>query len=69
MEEETFAELKIDGRDLIRLPLIRGTDGALAADVCELLKKRGMVQQGNLLNHTFKHPGYFSQPNLHRVLN
>ena len=67
MEEETFAELKIDGRDLIRLPLIRGTDGALAADVCELLFKRGMVQQVSLLNHAFKHPVYFSQSELHGI--
>ena len=43
MNEKEVAELNIDGRLPIQLPVIRGTDGALAIDVSELFKKWGII--------------------------
>jgi len=38
-----YAELKIEGKDPILLPLVRGTEGELAIDVSELYRKWGLL--------------------------
>jgi citrate synthase len=43
MKEKEYAELNIDGRKPIHLPVIRGMDGALAVDVSEMYKKWGII--------------------------
>ena len=43
MEEQKYAELKIEGRETIRLRAIQGTEGGLAIDVSELYKKWGIL--------------------------
>lgn len=51
MEKQDYVELKIEGREPIRLRAIQGTEGGLAVDVSELYRKWGIVTYD---------PGYMS---------